>query len=109
MPVSGIFDEWVLDYLGPFPISLSGNRYILVGVERLSHFPVAFPSPDITGISTVRHLKNLVAIFGIPAACRVDNATSFQNEKVRDMCSKYSVKLEFNYRINPNGWDSLNE
>ncbi len=40
-PVSGIFDTWSLDFAGPLPRTARGNRYLLVGVEHLTGWPVA--------------------------------------------------------------------
>ncbi len=45
-PVSGIFDTWSLDFAGPLPRTARGNRYLLVGVEHLTGWPVAAALPD---------------------------------------------------------------
>ncbi|EPZ31497.1 hypothetical protein O9G_005452, partial [Rozella allomycis CSF55] len=37
--ISGLFHCWQLDYLGPFPVSENGNRYVLSFVEVLSGYP----------------------------------------------------------------------
>ncbi|OMJ14812.1 hypothetical protein AYI69_g8430 [Smittium culicis] len=32
--ISGIFDTWEVDFVGPFPESELGNKYIFTGIER---------------------------------------------------------------------------
>ncbi|OMH81073.1 Pro-Pol polyprotein [Zancudomyces culisetae] len=108
MATSGIFDQWDLDHLGPFPIPKSGNRYIFVGVERLSRLPVAFPTPDTTGMTTSHKIKNIISMFGVPSVLRVDFATSFQNEKVNRLCDTYNISLNFNAPYQPE-WMGLVE
>ena len=43
--VSGIFNTWPLDYSGLLPATKKGNRYINIGVEHTSRWPVALAIP----------------------------------------------------------------
>ncbi len=45
-PVSGI-----LDFAGPLPLTAQGNRYLLVGVEHLTGWPVAAALPRAQQVS----------------------------------------------------------
>lgn len=47
IPVEGAFDQVAVDCLGPFPVSDSGNRYIVVFSDYLTRYPEAFAVPSI--------------------------------------------------------------
>ena len=47
IPVEGPFDRVAVDCLGPFPITHSGNRYIVVFFDYLTRYPEAFALPTL--------------------------------------------------------------
>ncbi len=49
------FAKCVLDLSGPYPTSLSGNKYIVSFVDLYSGYPEAFAVPDKTA-ATIAHL-----------------------------------------------------
>ena len=46
-----------LDLSGPYPLTLSGNKYIATFVDWYSGWPEAYPIPDKKG-ETIAHLLN---------------------------------------------------
>ena len=46
------------DLMGPFPVSLQGNKYILVITEYLTHWCKAVALPDSTPSTVVRAYCN---------------------------------------------------
>ncbi|PWA02718.1 hypothetical protein BB558_001128 [Smittium angustum] len=49
--VSGIFDKWSIDFLGPFPLSSQGKRYLLNAIDILSDFSYSEALPNTTSTS----------------------------------------------------------
>ncbi|OMJ09534.1 Retrovirus-related Pol polyprotein from transposon [Smittium culicis] len=50
--ISGIFNKWFFDYLGPFPVSNSRKKYVLVAIEQFSGYPCAWAVTDQTAETT---------------------------------------------------------
>ncbi|OMJ07469.1 hypothetical protein AYI69_g11447, partial [Smittium culicis] len=64
--VSEIFSVWQIDFLGPFPLSRQGNRYVIVALEALTGYPFAQATGDQTSETVLEFLKKLMSIFGVP-------------------------------------------
>ncbi|KAL6491500.1 hypothetical protein MHYP_G00018450 [Metynnis hypsauchen] len=66
-------DRLHLDILGPFPVSSSGNRYILVIIDQFTRCVEAFAIPDQGAETTARKLVyQFVARFGAPLELHTD-------------------------------------
>nr|GFA12271.1 DNA-directed DNA polymerase [Tanacetum cinerariifolium] len=65
--VCEIFDDWGIDFIGPFPSS-KGNKYILVAVDYLSKWVKAKVLPTNDARVVVKFLKSLFSRFGTPKA-----------------------------------------
>jgi hypothetical protein len=92
--ISGVFDTWYLDFLGPFPESSNGNVYICCAINALTGFPYCESTPDATSISATRMTENLCCLFGVPLAIRCDNGPAFRASSFKELCAKYGVRLE---------------
>ena len=46
IPVSDAFDRLSVDVPGPFPVSHSGNRYVICFTDYLTKWPEAFAVPS---------------------------------------------------------------
>ena len=81
-----------LDLSGPYPVTLSGNKYIATFVDWYSGWPEAFPIPDKTG-ETISHLL-LEEIFPRYGACLqivTDNGSEFENRVVNETLAALNV------------------
>jgi len=82
MPQSGIlevelFDEWMIDFMGPFPPSYD-NLYILVAVDCVSKWVEVIASPTNDSKVVLKFLKkNIFTRFATPRALVSDNSTHF--------------------------------
>jgi hypothetical protein len=47
IPVSKPFTAVVTDFLGPFPLTKAGNRYVVVVTDRFTNWVIAWATPDI--------------------------------------------------------------
>ena len=68
-------DRVHIDILGPFPISRSGNRYVLMLIDQFTRWLEAYPLPDQTAEQVARVVVDqFIARFGSPLYIHSDRA-----------------------------------
>ena len=79
------FAKVSLDLSGPYPKTLSGNKYIVAFVDRFSGWPEAFAVPDKTA-DTIAHLliEEIFPRFGCPLELVTDNGTENVNRVMKE-------------------------
>jgi transposase InsO family protein len=91
-----LFGLWGLDFVGPLPESLDGNKYILVAIEYFSRWPIARAVPAATSTEVNRFLmEEVFTVYGRPDAILTDNGTHFTDQVLRDTCQELDVKHLF--------------
>ena len=45
IPINGLFHTWCIDFAEPLPRMNAGNQYLIVAVEQMSKWPVAWVIP----------------------------------------------------------------
>lgn len=78
--VGAPFERVGIDVAGPFPITVEGNRYILVVSDYFTKWPEAYPIPNMeaTTVATV-FLENWVCRFGVPQELQSDQGRNFES------------------------------
>ena len=84
-----------IDILSMGTTSRTGNTYILLGVDRASRFPFAFPLPSEGTKEVARILANLCLTFGVPRNFRSDGGGEFQSEILKSLCHWLKARLDF--------------
>ncbi|XP_023205547.1 uncharacterized protein LOC106700194 [Xiphophorus maculatus] len=85
-------DRLHLDILGPFPISSSGNKYILVIMDQFTRWVEAFPVPDQGAETTARMLvNNFLARFGAPLELHTDQGRNFESVLFKKICQLFQI------------------
>ena len=81
-----------LDLSGPYPTSLSGNKYIIAFVDWYSGWPEAFAVPDKTA-DTVADLiiEQIYPRFGCPLQIVSDNGTENVNKVMKETIAKLKI------------------
>ncbi|MCG7879415.1 MAG: RNase H-like domain-containing protein, partial [Candidatus Thiodiazotropha endolucinida] len=81
-----------LDLSGPYPTTLSGNKYIIAFVDWYSGWPEAFAVPDKTA-ETVAELiiGHIFPRFGCPLQIVTDNGTENVNKMVKETLERLNV------------------
>ncbi|XP_057691272.1 uncharacterized protein LOC130915330 [Corythoichthys intestinalis] len=80
-------DRLHLDILGPFPVSNSGNRYILVIIDQFTRWVEAFPVPDQGAETTAKKLVyEFIARFGAPLELHTDQGRNFESALFQNVC-----------------------
>uniref|UniRef100_A0A146QJK2 Pol polyprotein n=1 Tax=Fundulus heteroclitus TaxID=8078 RepID=A0A146QJK2_FUNHE len=85
--VGAPLDRLHLDILGPFPVSSSGNKYILVIIDQFTRWVEAFPIPDQGAETTAKKLVyDFIARFGAPLELHTDQGRNFESSLFRNVC-----------------------
>jgi hypothetical protein len=100
----GVFERVHMDIL-ELPLSREGYRYVLLFVDALSKFPIAFPQKKKDMHTVAANLWNLITIFGPPVILFSDNGTEFLNKAVLELQQLYGIsrRLITAYRPQANG------
>ena len=96
------FERLNIDFKGPLP-SATRNRYLLTVVDEFSRFPFAFPCPDMSASTIIRHLTTLFGIFGTPAYIHSDRGASFMSAELKDFLTTKGVATSRTTAYNPRG------
>ena len=92
-----------LDLSGPYPTSLSGNRYIVGFVDWFSGFPEAFAVPDKSA-DTIAHLliEEIFSRYGAILELVTDNGSENCNKTVRETLQALNVRHVTTSLYHPN-------
>ncbi|KAJ8356790.1 hypothetical protein SKAU_G00195840 [Synaphobranchus kaupii] len=75
-----------VDVLGPFPVTDSGNRYILVAMDYFTKWPEAFAVPDQSVATTAERLvEEMFTRFGAPAELHSDQGCNFESHLLAEL------------------------
>ena len=102
IPVEGAFDRVAVDCLGPFPVSDSGNRYIVVFSDYLTRYPEAFAVPTIDAPTIADLLVNeILPRHGAPRTLLSDRGSNFLSRLVKEVCFLMDTKKTFTTSYHP--------
>ena len=74
------------------PITMRGNRYLIVFQDFLTKWPFIFPAPDQKAIRIVRLLaEEIVPVIGVPDALLSDRGTNLLFHLMQDVCQLLGV------------------
>ena len=76
-----------LDYAGPIQ-----NKYILLVVDAYSKWLEAFVCANKTSETTLVHLREIVARFGVPKVVVTDNDPTFVSERFNQFCQMNGIR-----------------
>ncbi|CAI5646298.1 unnamed protein product [Oreochromis niloticus] len=82
-----------VDVLGPFPVTESGNRYVLVAMDYFTKWPEAYAVPDQSASTTAEKLvEEMFARFGVPAELHSDQGRNFESKVFGEICRRLGVE-----------------
>ena len=82
-----------MDISGPWPTSLSGNKYILVVTDHLTRWSEAYPIPDQEARTIAEvFVTQFVARYGTPLMVHTDQGRNFTSRLFTEMCNLLGVK-----------------
>ncbi|XP_038058673.1 uncharacterized protein LOC119729953 [Patiria miniata] len=91
-----------MDICGPFPVTTSGNRYILVIGDYFSKWFEAYPIPDEKAVTVaVRFVEEFVCRFGVPRTLHTDQGRNFEANLLAEVCKILGVEKTRTTPYNP--------
>lgn len=85
-------DHLHLDVLGPFPISSSGNKYVLVIMDQFTRWVEAFPIPGQGAETTAKKLvKDFMSRFGAPLELHTEQGCNFEIALFKSICQLFQI------------------
>ncbi|CAD6189835.1 unnamed protein product [Caenorhabditis auriculariae] len=94
LPVtSSPFERCHIDVLGPLPITINENRYVLTIVDAFSKWTIAVPLPKQDSAAINRAFtENLVLKHGPPSMIISDNGTQFVSNSFKNLLKKWKIQ-----------------
>ena len=105
MPVRHLepWDELEMDILQIDTPATSGNKYVLLVVDRASKFPFGFPLESKQAVGVARILADLCLTFGVPKRICCDGAKEFGSDVVTSLCKWLKAEIRFGPADHPRG------
>ncbi|KAJ8364485.1 hypothetical protein SKAU_G00133160 [Synaphobranchus kaupii] len=89
-----------VDVLGPFPVTDSGNRYILIAMDYFTKWPEAFAVPDQSAATTAERLmEEMFTRFGAPAELHSDQGRNFESQLLAEPEEPSRTREEYYHRL----------
>ena len=100
----GPWDTLAIDYLGPFPKSESGNKYILVMTDHFTKYVevIAVPNQQAEDCAS-RIMNEVISRWGTPLSIHSDQGTTFGSKVFQDLCRLLQVRKTRTSPRNPRG------
>lgn len=87
-----VMDRVGLDYIGPFPRSPRGNRYIIIAVDYFSRFAVTRALPNSTAKTTATFiLEEICCKHGVPRSILSDQGPQFRSDLIRNLTEMLQI------------------
>ena len=93
------------DLAGPFiPVTVRGNRYVLIIVDHFSHWPEFVPLSDITAPLIARAIMDQWCCrYGIPERLHSDGANNVHGHVIRELSKYLGLEKSKSSRLHPQG------
>jgi len=95
------FTRVAVDFLGPFPVTPEGHKYILVFVDYTTHYPVAYATKTQSAEEVARCMLNCFTTHGFPSILQSDQGRSFLANSVMSLLRIMSVDQRRTSPFNP--------
>lgn len=87
-PPGSPFERVGIDFLGPFPLSTSGNRWIIVAIDHLTRYAETASVPTATALQVATFLlSNIILRHGAPRVLLSDRGSPFLAQVVHNVLS----------------------
>lgn len=96
------FHRWGLDFIGPLPKSKQGNKYVLVGIDHTTKWPVVRAVKTCDAQTVAEFLKNDIFLqFGCPSEIISDRGAAFRDSSLKIYLESMAVKHNLTSAYHP--------
>ena len=100
--VENAFERVGVDCVGPFPVSKSGNRYIVVFSDYLTKRPEAFAVPTIDAhVIAKLFVQEIIGRHGAPRKLLSDRGQNFLSKLLKEICRLVNTEKVFTTSYHP--------
>jgi transposase InsO family protein len=100
--VNGAFERVSIDFIGPLPTTLTGNRYILVAIDHLTKWVEAKALPTDNARVTARFvLEEVICRHGCPEVLQSDRGSHFRNHVLENMTAMLQIRKKLSTAYHP--------
>lgn len=86
------FVFWAMDYMGPLPETVRGNKHLLVVMDHFTKWCEVFPTKDQRAHTVAEILVNRVfSRFGPPTIIHSDQGRNFESNLMHEICSLMGI------------------
>ena len=104
LPAGAPGDCLATDYLGPFPVTAQGNRYILLLTDHFSKFVEIIPVPDMTAeVCASKILNEYISRWGCPLSIHSDQGRTYESKVFKELCRMLEIRKTRTSVRNPKG------
>jgi len=91
-----------VDFVGPFPTSSAGYKYLLTVKDTFTRWMEAFPTRDMTSDTVVKLLTEQVfSRYGMCARIHLDNGRQFISDLYHKLMSRFGIQVSQTPPYNP--------
>jgi len=102
------FEKCYLDVVGPLPVTMQGNKYILTFQDDLSKYVVAVAIEKQDAETVARaFVEKIVLLYGTPQVIQTDQGSDFMSEVFRNTCSLLKIKKVQSTAFHPESQGSI--
>ncbi len=104
IPISGLFHKWCIDFAGPLPRTNVGNQCLVVAVEQMSNWPVAWtiPADLYNSLGAMEFVKKkIIILFGPSQYILSDRCLKFDCKAVKDFGHRFNIQCKCTSTYNP--------
>ena len=92
-PVGEPMERLGVDIVGPFPVTDSGNRWILTAMDYFTKWPEAYALPDQEAETVADALVGgIISRFGAPQSIHSDQGRNFESWTFAELCKRLGVE-----------------
>lgn len=108
IPVLGDpFEHVLIDCVGPFKKSKSGNQFLLTVMCLATRFPEAIPLRKVTAPVVVKALVKFFSTFGLPKIVQSDQGTNFMSKLFKQVMQNLGITHRTSSAYHPESQGAL--
>src|ERR1044072_1444817 len=93
IPISAPWESIGIDFVGPFPETRQGNKYIITAIVSFPQWPERRAVPAVTSKETAKFIyEELICRHRIINILHSDQGTHFVNEVIIDLTKRFDMK-----------------
>lgn len=101
-PIDYPFQCIAIDFVGPFPRSKGGHKWLFVIEDWFTKYTLLFPLRSSKTPHIIKILENeVLLVYGCPQMVICDNGPQFISKSFKDFCKSYEIKIWSNSFYSP--------